>query len=117
MSHEEQEQGQLAHRLSQRRRRNLLRIERVSADLTQSDLAALAHVSRQTINAIEAGRRTPQIATAVALAQALGYTDPALLFPEHFTPLPAGMSGEAPAPAAATSLAAAGGLADTEGER
>lgn len=90
---------------------------RRAAGLSKLALAARAGVSRKTITRLEAGAFAPRMATAVALTQALGYTDPALLFPEHFTPLPAGMSGEAPAPVAATSLAAAGGLADTEGDR
>lgn len=95
-----------------------LQIARTLAGLTQADLARRAGLNRATVCALECGGgRTPTLRTAQALTRALDYTDPALLFPEHFTPLPAGMSGEAPAPAAATSLAAAGGLADTEGDR
>lgn len=91
---------------------------RRAAGLSKLALAARAGVSRKTITRLEAGAFAPRMATAVALTQALGYTDPALLFPEHFTPLPAGMTGgEALAPVADSGGAAAGGPGAPETDR
>ncbi len=44
---------------------------RLAAGLTQAELAAAVRVSRQTVNAIERGRRRPSLRLALAIAQAL----------------------------------------------
>ncbi len=49
-----------------------LRERRVAAGLTQAELAGEAGVSRPQISAIEAGRNTPSVTAALALARALG---------------------------------------------
>ena len=48
--------------------RNTLRAQRARRNLTQQDLAALAGVTRKTINTIENGRFVPS--TTLALTQA-----------------------------------------------
>jgi len=54
--------------------RNRVRERRTAGGLTQYDLAQSAGLTRQSIIAIEKGRFTPSIATALALAAALGTT-------------------------------------------
>lgn len=49
-----------------------LRERRVAARLTQAELAGEAGVSRPQVSAIEAGRHTPSVTAALALARALG---------------------------------------------
>lgn len=51
---------------------NRLRERRESAGLTQERLAALAGVSRQTINSIEAGRYVPSLELALKLGRVFG---------------------------------------------
>lgn len=72
-----------------------LAVLRTAQGMTQADLAEVSGVARQTINAIEADRRTPQIATAVALAQALGCTTSAIVdaVAQRDTPPPGSPSG------------------------
>jgi putative transcriptional regulator len=43
-------------------------VERAKKDLTQADLAQLVHVTRQTINAIEAGKYNLSTALALKIA-------------------------------------------------
>lgn len=52
--------------------RNTLKVQRALRDLTQADLAALAGVTRRSVNAIETGRMVPSVRLALKLAQALG---------------------------------------------
>jgi putative transcriptional regulator len=52
--------------------RNTLKVQRAMRDLTQADLAALAGVTRKSVNAIETGRMTPSVFLALKLARALG---------------------------------------------
>jgi putative transcriptional regulator len=48
---------------------NRVRELRQSVSLSQGELAARLHVSRQTINSIEVGRYTPSLPLALALAR------------------------------------------------
>jgi putative transcriptional regulator len=52
--------------------RNHLRDLRSQHDLTQADLAGLAGVSRQTINAIEKEKFDPSLPVAFRIAKAFG---------------------------------------------
>jgi putative transcriptional regulator len=45
--------------------RNTLKVQRAMRDLTQADLAALAGVTRKSVNAIEMGRMTPSVVLAL----------------------------------------------------
>ncbi|MBE9460374.1 helix-turn-helix transcriptional regulator [Dyadobacter subterraneus] len=49
--------------------KNRIRIERAILNITQADLAELVQVSRQTINAIEAGKYSPTLALGMKIAQ------------------------------------------------
>lgn len=49
--------------------RNEIRERRTARGLSQAELAAAMHVSRQTINAIETERYTPSLPLALALAR------------------------------------------------
>ena len=49
--------------------KNRLRELRATKDLSQSDLAKLVDVSRQTVNAIETGRYDPSLPLAFKLAR------------------------------------------------
>ncbi len=48
---------------------NRLRESRMEKGLTQEKLAEMVHVSRQTINSIEAGRYVPSLKLALELGQ------------------------------------------------
>jgi putative transcriptional regulator len=52
--------------------RNTMKVQRAIRDLTQADLAALAGVTRKSVNAIETGRMVPSVLLALKLARALG---------------------------------------------
>lgn len=54
--------------------RNTLKVQRAIRDLTQADLAALAGVTRKSVNAIETGNMVPSVLLALKLARALGVT-------------------------------------------
>lgn len=54
------------------RLRNTLKVQRAMRDLTQADLAAMAGVTRRSVNAIEAGRMVPSVLLALRIARALG---------------------------------------------
>jgi putative transcriptional regulator len=49
--------------------KNRIRIERAILNITQSDLAERVKVSRQTINAIEAGKYSPTLALGMKIAR------------------------------------------------
>ena len=49
--------------------KNSIKIERAKKNITQADLAQLAKVSRQTINAMELGKYVPSTVLALRLAQ------------------------------------------------
>ena len=51
---------------------NTLKVQRAMRDLTQADLAALAGVTRKSVNAIETGNMVPSVLLALKLARALG---------------------------------------------
>ena len=51
--------------------RNKIKVQRAIRDLTQADLAALAGVTRKSVNAIETGRMVPSVLLALKLARAL----------------------------------------------
>jgi len=54
--------------------RNRLKEERARLSLTQADLAAMAGVSRKTINTVENGVFVPSTILALRLAATLGVT-------------------------------------------
>ena len=47
---------------------NSIKVERAKKNITQADLAKLAKVSRQTINAMELGKYVPSTVLALKLA-------------------------------------------------
>ncbi len=49
--------------------KNSIKVQRAKKNITQGDLAKLAKVSRQTINAIELGKYVPSTILALKLAQ------------------------------------------------
>ena len=51
---------------------NAIKVERAIRNLTQADLAALAGVTRKSINAIETGRMVPSMLLGLKIARALG---------------------------------------------
>ena len=51
--------------------RTTLKVHRAMRDLTQADLAALAGLTRKSINAIETGKMVPSIVLALKLAKVL----------------------------------------------
>ena len=48
--------------------KNSIKVERAKKDLTQAELARLAKVSRQTINAMELGKYVPSTVLALRLS-------------------------------------------------
>jgi len=54
------------------RLQNTIKVQRAMRDLTQADLAALAGVTRRSVNAIETGRMVPSVLLALKIARALG---------------------------------------------
>ena len=53
---------------------NTLKVQRAMRNLTQADLAALAGVTRKSVNGIETGRMVPSVILALKLSRALGVT-------------------------------------------
>ena len=49
--------------------KNSIKVERAKKNITQAELAKLAKVSRQTINAMELGKYFPSTVLALRLAQ------------------------------------------------
>lgn len=58
---------------------NTIKVERAKKNLTQADLANLAKVSRQTINAMELGKYVPSTVLTLKLASIFG-TDVSQIF-------------------------------------
>ena len=54
--------------------KNTIKVERAKKDLTQQDLAERVHVSRQTINSIEAGKYVPSTVLALKIARVFDMT-------------------------------------------
>ena len=54
--------------------KNVVRELRTARGLSQSDLGAALHVSRQTINAIETGRYLPSLPLALSLGRFFSMT-------------------------------------------
>jgi len=54
------------------RLRNTLKVQRAMVSIAFTDLAALAGVTRRSVNAIETGRMVPSVLLALKLARALG---------------------------------------------
>ena len=52
--------------------KNRLRVARAERDISQEELAKLAGVTRQTINAIELGKYSPSLEVAFRIAVAFG---------------------------------------------
>jgi putative transcriptional regulator len=52
--------------------KNTIKIERAILNITQGELAALAEVSRQNINAIETGKYLPSTVLALKIARVFG---------------------------------------------
>lgn len=78
---------------------NTLKVQRALRNLTQADLAAMAGVTRKSVNAIETGRMIPSVLLALRLADVLGVAVDTLfsLRPLALAPVPqsAGTTGEA----------------------
>ncbi len=51
--------------------RTALKVHRAMGDLTQADLAAMAGLTRKSINAIETGKMVPSVVLALKLARVL----------------------------------------------
>lgn len=64
-------------------RANRVRVARVTSGLTQAELAAATGVSRQTVNALEAGNYAPSVYLALRVARALSTTVEALFDEEE----------------------------------
>ena len=54
--------------------RNDVRVLRTARGLSQAELGTALGVSRQTVNAIEAGRYSPSLPLAISLARYFGLT-------------------------------------------
>lgn len=52
--------------------KNNIRVERAIKNITQKDLADIISVSRQTINAIEAGKYVPSTVLSLKIAKFFG---------------------------------------------
>jgi putative transcriptional regulator len=66
--------------------RNTLKVQRAMRNLTQADLAALAGVTRRSVNAIETGRMVPSVLLALRLARALDVSVDALFILDGRSP-------------------------------
>ena len=51
---------------------NTIKVHRAIRNLTQAELAAVAGVTRKSVNAIETGRMVPSVLLALKLARSLG---------------------------------------------
>lgn len=60
--------------MAERALRNTMKVQRAMRDLTQADLAAMAGVTRRSVNAIETRRMVPSVVLALRIASALGVT-------------------------------------------
>jgi len=52
--------------------KNTIRVQRATKDLTQEQLAAMVNVTRQTINALEAGKYIPSAVLVLKIARVFG---------------------------------------------
>ena len=52
--------------------KNLIRVERARKNISQSELADIIHVSRQTIHAVETGKFIPSTLLALKMARYFG---------------------------------------------
>ena len=59
--------------------KNRIRVERAEVRMTQQQLADAVGVSRQTINAIEAGKFIPSTVLGISLATRVVYSSPLVL--------------------------------------
>ena len=59
--------------------KNSIKVERAKKNITQAELATLAKVSRQTINAMELGKYVPSTLLALRLAK-IFETEVSLIF-------------------------------------
>ncbi|MDQ6803640.1 MAG: helix-turn-helix domain-containing protein [Actinomycetota bacterium] len=73
--------------LDRRRKPAHLAVVRFRSGHSQASLAAAAGVARSTVAGLETGKRAPSLATATAIAGALGHDDPRVVFPD-FNPSP-----------------------------
>ena len=62
--------------------RNALKVLRAQRSWTQARLAEELGVSRQTVNALEAGRYDPSLPLAFAIARVFGLTIEEIFFPD-----------------------------------
>ena len=62
--------------------RNDLKVLRAQRSWTQARLAEELGVSRQTVNALEAGRYDPSLPRAFAIARVVGLTSAEIFFPD-----------------------------------
>ena len=62
--------------------KNKLRVLRAEREWSQAELAKLAGVSRQTINALEKGKYDPSLPLAFKLADLFGLHIEEIFFPE-----------------------------------
>lgn len=73
------------HEVSQPMRRtppsHLARVRLLAGD-SQRSLGERAEVTKETVANLESGKHEPRYSTALRLAHALGYDNPAVLFPE-----------------------------------
>jgi putative transcriptional regulator len=65
---------------------NTLKVHRALHNLTQAELAAMAGVTRKSVNAIETGRMVPSVLLALKLARALNVSVEALFSLDSSTP-------------------------------
>ncbi len=54
--------------------KNYLKVERAKLNITQQELADMIHVSRQTINSIEADRYVPSTLLAIKISNVFNTT-------------------------------------------
>jgi len=66
--------------------KNKLKVLRAEGDLSQADLAHMAGVSRQTINAIETGKYDPSLPLAFKLAKLFKLTIEEVFDPDDQKP-------------------------------
>lgn len=62
---------------------NTIKVQRAIRDLTQAELAALAGVTRKSVNAIETGRMVPSVLLALKLARALNISVETIFSLDH----------------------------------
>lgn len=72
----------VAHEKNERQAVSVLAVFRFAASMTQEELARRAHVTRETVGALEAGRHQPRRLTAESIASALG-VEPSILWPRN----------------------------------